>query len=298
MPPPLARGRQRKGRTFGDRAAELVRLLTTIKRPRRRPRGLGAIASGDNALRDHRQADALDLLKKVRRQRHTDGADRETFRKDSAGMKLSAVPALRPASPQRGGQPRPTSAALVKHGASALYQVISTWPKKKPRRPSRSKSNSPKRGFADADSRRCDRRARRRQRVAEAARALSALRITHSGKGRPRLSDKASALGHDAVGRHAAPRSITTSKRPAPPQGAKSHWTNRRPPSRNAKRTPLRRRPRRPSQPRPTRRPTVLQASKPPRPRAPTVLQASKPERPTAVPRSLRPTRTEEAEPC
>ena len=128
------------------------------------------------ALQENRQADAVDLLKRVAaNEQYLTTADREAFRKCSAGLNLPgaggppAAPAAVAGAAQFRSPRRPTAARPAPRGrrvrrpgargsrapaprpapwcsrrAAISSRAISTWPKRKPRTPPPSTSHSPR----------------------------------------------------------------------------------------------------------------------------------------------------------
>jgi general secretion pathway protein D len=146
-----------------------------------------------NALRDHRQDAALDLLKKVAvNEQYLTAADRQTFRKDSAGMNLPiAAPAsLAPAPAVNAG---PRARALVRQARAHFIQGDLDQAEKEANDAVALKveftknEDSPTRILADLTGARADARA-----LLKAARAALQRKDYDTAEKYARLSDKAS----------------------------------------------------------------------------------------------------------
>ncbi len=148
----------------------------------------------DNALRDHRQADALDLLKMVAvNEQYLTAADREAFRKDSAGMTLTPAPAALASLTPTPADPGPRARGLVKQARSHFVQGDLDLAEKEAKEAVALKAeftkneDSPTRVLADVNAARSDAKA-----LLKAARAAYQRKDYDTAEKYARLSDKAS----------------------------------------------------------------------------------------------------------
>ncbi len=175
---------------------ELGRLLTDNKTALDARRAASEqLRLAGNALGDHRMSDALDLLKQVAvNEQYLTAADRETFHKDSAAMKLSAAPAVPPSHASTpAANPGPQARLLVKQARAHFIQGDLDLAQKEAKDAVALKveftknEDSPTRILADVTAARTDANA-----LLKAARAAFKRKDYDTAEKYARLSDKAS----------------------------------------------------------------------------------------------------------